>query len=68
MCQDFLQSSGCSSRETAGRPLAEIFRQGIAEGVFQPADPLLLARMFVGVFLLLSAISLWPTALNTGVD
>lgn len=46
-----LQSSERSSREAASQRLAEIFRQGITEGVFQPADPLMLARMFVGLCL-----------------
>jgi len=44
-----LQSSQRSNREIISRRLAEIFRQGIAEGVFRPADPTVLARVYMGV-------------------
>jgi AcrR family transcriptional regulator len=47
--QGLLQSSQRSSREAGSQHLAEIFRQGIAEGVFVASDPLLLARMFIGL-------------------
>jgi TetR/AcrR family transcriptional regulator, cholesterol catabolism regulator len=44
-----LQASERNSRETGSRRLAEIFSQGIAEGAFHAADPLTLARMFLGL-------------------
>ncbi len=44
-----LQSSERRTREAASQRLAEIFRQGIAEGVFRPADPLMLANMYLGL-------------------
>jgi TetR/AcrR family transcriptional regulator len=44
-----LQSSERSTREAGCQRLAEIFRQGIAEGVFHPGDPLVFARMFLGL-------------------
>ncbi len=44
-----LQSSERSARETCSQYLAKIFDQGICEGAFRPADPLLLARMFLGL-------------------
>ena len=44
-----LQSSQRSTREAGSQRLAEIFRQGIAEGVFRPADPLVLANMYLGL-------------------
>lgn len=44
-----LQSSERSARETCSQYLAKIFDQGICEGVFRPADPLLLGRMFLGL-------------------
>jgi AcrR family transcriptional regulator len=44
-----LQSSERSTREMGCRLLAEVFRQGIAEGAFRPGDPLMLARMFLGL-------------------
>jgi AcrR family transcriptional regulator len=44
-----LHSSERSTREIASQRLAEIFRQGIAEGVFQPAEPLVLANMYSGI-------------------
>ena len=47
--QGVLQSSQRSSREAGSQCLAQTFRQGIAEGVFRPADPLVLARMFIGL-------------------
>lgn len=47
--QGLLQSTQRSSRETGAQHLAEIFRQGIAEGVFRPANPVMLARMFIGL-------------------
>ncbi|NLY01835.1 MAG: TetR/AcrR family transcriptional regulator [Rhodopirellula sp.] len=47
--QGLLQSSERSAREMCGQYLAKIFDQGICEGVFRPADPLLLGRMFLGL-------------------
>jgi AcrR family transcriptional regulator len=44
-----LQSSHRRAREAGGRWLASIFRQGIAEGVFQPVDPMLLTWLFLGL-------------------
>lgn len=44
-----LQSSERSTREAACKRLAEIFCQGISEGAFRPADPLVLAHMFLGL-------------------
>jgi len=45
----FLQSSERRTVEAASQRFAEVFRQGIAEGVFRPADPLLLANMYLGL-------------------
>lgn len=44
-----LQSTERRTHEVASQRLAEIFRQGISEGVFRPAEPLVLARMFLGL-------------------
>jgi AcrR family transcriptional regulator len=44
-----LRSSERSTTEAACQHLAEIFRQGIAEDRFRPVEPLVLARMFLGV-------------------
>ncbi|MEN6494039.1 MAG: TetR/AcrR family transcriptional regulator [Thermoguttaceae bacterium] len=44
-----LQSSERRTREAGCQQLAEIFRQGIAEGIFRPADPLVLAHLFFGL-------------------
>jgi AcrR family transcriptional regulator len=44
-----LHSSERCCREAAIEQMAEIFRQGVAEGVFGIAEPLLLANMFVGL-------------------
>jgi AcrR family transcriptional regulator len=44
-----LQSSERSTREAAYQYLAKIFCQGISEGVFRSVDPVVLARMFLGV-------------------
>jgi AcrR family transcriptional regulator len=44
-----LQSSERCHRKAACQRMAEIFRQGIEEGVFRPADPLMLANMFLGL-------------------
>jgi AcrR family transcriptional regulator len=44
-----LQSTERSTQEKGCQHLAEIFRQGIAEGVFRPSDPLVLAHMFLGL-------------------
>jgi AcrR family transcriptional regulator len=44
-----LQSSERSTHEAACQRLAQIFGQGISEGVFRPADPLVLGRMFLGL-------------------
>jgi AcrR family transcriptional regulator len=47
--QGLLQSSQRSRREAGSQRLAEIFRQGIAEGVFRPESPLVLANMYFGL-------------------
>lgn len=44
-----LQSSERRTLEAASERLAGIFRQGMEEGVFRPADPLLLANMYLGL-------------------
>ena len=44
-----LQSSERTMHELGCRQTAELFRQGIAEGVIAPADPVVLARMFLGL-------------------
>ncbi len=44
-----LQSSERRTSETASRLLAAIFRQGIAESVFDAKDPLMLAHMYLGL-------------------
>lgn len=44
-----IHSSERTTREIGSQRLAEIFRQGISEGAFRPADPLVLARMFLGL-------------------
>ncbi|NLF07847.1 MAG: TetR/AcrR family transcriptional regulator [Pirellulaceae bacterium] len=44
-----LQSSERRTIEAACQRIAEIFRQGIEEGVFRPADPLMLAGMYFGL-------------------
>jgi AcrR family transcriptional regulator len=44
-----LQSSERSCHEAASHELAGFFRQGIAEGVFCPGDPLMLAHMYLGL-------------------
>jgi AcrR family transcriptional regulator len=44
-----LQSSERRGMEIACQQLAAIFEQGIAEGVFRPGDPLMLATMYFGV-------------------
>jgi AcrR family transcriptional regulator len=44
-----LQSSERRTAEVAGRQMANIFRQGIEEGVFRPEDPLMLANMYIGL-------------------
>jgi AcrR family transcriptional regulator len=44
-----LQSSERRTVEVASQRLAEIFRQGIAEGVFRAADPNMLAHMYLGL-------------------
>jgi AcrR family transcriptional regulator len=44
-----LQSSERSTREAGCQQLAKIFSQGIAEGAFRSAEPLVLARMFLGL-------------------
>ncbi len=44
-----LQSSERNTHEAGSQCLAEIFRQGMTEGVFRPADPLVLACMFLGL-------------------
>lgn len=47
--QGLLQTSQRQSREAVSQRLAEVFRQGIGEGVFQSADPLVLTHMFLGL-------------------
>jgi AcrR family transcriptional regulator len=47
--QGLLQSSERNARQAGSQHLADIFRQGIAEGVFRPADPLALAYMYFGL-------------------
>jgi AcrR family transcriptional regulator len=47
--QGILQSSERTAREAASQRLAIVFRQGIDEGVFRAGDPLMLARMFMGI-------------------
>lgn len=44
-----LQSSERRTVEAASRCLAGIFRQGMAEGVFREADPLMVANMYLGL-------------------
>jgi len=48
--QGILRSSQRSSCETGSQRLAGIMRQGIAEGVLRPADPRLLAHMYLGLW------------------
>lgn len=47
--RSLLQLSERSNHRAASERLAQIFRQGIAEGAFRAADPLLLANMYVGL-------------------
>ena len=47
--QGLLQSSQRTAREAGSQRLADIIRQGIAEGVFRPADPLVLANIYFGL-------------------
>jgi TetR/AcrR family transcriptional regulator len=47
--QSLLESTARSTREVARQRMAEIFRQGIAEGAFRPGDPGMLATMFLGL-------------------
>lgn len=47
--QGLLQSSQRSTREAGTQRLADIMRQGIAEGVFGSVDPLVLANIFFGL-------------------
>lgn len=44
-----LQSSERRTLEAASERLAGIFRQGMEEGVFRPAEPRLLANMYLGL-------------------
>jgi hypothetical protein len=44
-----LESSDRGCRTAACQRMADIFRQGITEGVFRPADPLMLANMCLGI-------------------
>jgi AcrR family transcriptional regulator len=44
-----LEPSQRRMREAAGERLGEVFRQGMAEGVFRPADPVVLTHMFIGL-------------------
>jgi AcrR family transcriptional regulator len=44
-----LQTAHQRAREAASACLSEVFRQGIAEGVFRDVDPLLLTSMFLGL-------------------
>jgi AcrR family transcriptional regulator len=47
--QGLLQASQRQSQEVGGQLLAAVFRQGIAEGVFRPMEPLMLTQMFLGL-------------------
>jgi AcrR family transcriptional regulator len=44
-----LQSSERRTSEVASRQLANVFRQGIEEGVFRPGDPLMYAIIYLGI-------------------
>ena len=44
-----LRSSEQRTIEAASQRLAGVFKQGIAEGVFRSADPLMLANMYLGL-------------------
>jgi AcrR family transcriptional regulator len=44
-----LQSSERRTHERGSQRLAQIFRQGMTEGTFHTADPVVLARMFIGL-------------------
>jgi AcrR family transcriptional regulator len=44
-----LQSTERRTQEAACQRLSGIFRQGIAEGVFRPGDPLMVARMYLAL-------------------
>lgn len=44
-----LQSSERRTNAVASQRLAEVFRQGIEEGVFQAGDPLAYAHMYIGL-------------------
>ncbi|MCE5268132.1 MAG: TetR/AcrR family transcriptional regulator [Planctomycetaceae bacterium] len=44
-----LQSSERRTAEVGTQRLARVFQQGIAEGVFRPADPVMLAHMYLGL-------------------
>jgi len=47
--QGLLQSTQRRTRDSARQLLAEIYRQGIAEGVFRLSDPVQLAYIFLGI-------------------
>ncbi len=49
VAQGLLQASQRRCREAGSQLLALIFRQGIEEGVFRSADPLMLTAMFQGL-------------------
>ena len=49
MAQGLLQSAHRRAHEVGSGLLAEIFREGIAEGVFHAADPVVLTHMFLGL-------------------
>ncbi|MEN6367779.1 MAG: TetR/AcrR family transcriptional regulator [Thermoguttaceae bacterium] len=44
-----LQSTKRRGSEVACQRLAKMFEQGIAEGVFRPSDPLMLATLYLGL-------------------
>jgi TetR/AcrR family transcriptional regulator len=56
--QGLLQSSQRNMMEASSEHLADIFRQGIAEGVFRPVDPVVLAHLFIG--LCRGVLDSWP--------
>jgi AcrR family transcriptional regulator len=56
-----LEATRRTNREVAVAQFAEIFRQGIDEGLFHPFDPTQLAQMFVGAMA-----ELWQRSLGDG--
>jgi AcrR family transcriptional regulator len=47
--EDEITHALLQTSDTASRRLAEIFRQGMVEGVFRPGDPQTLGHMYLGV-------------------